>query len=106
MARKPVTNNATDIKDNEGVEYRGVYTGNKIIETKLGEQTLWQFQDENHQPFSIYGFTNLNRAMEAVAPGTFLYITYQGTKKVQTKYGLKDVHQVLVEQEVPENTAA
>ena len=102
MARKAVTSNATDIKDTPGLEYRGLFTGSKVIETKLGEQTLWIFQDDNHQVFSVYGFTNLNRAMEAVVPGTYLYITYTGTKKVQTKYGMKDVHQVEVSMEVPD----
>lgn len=102
--RKPVTNNAVDIKETEGVEYRGIFTGSKVIETKLGEQTIWQFQDENHQPFSIYGFTNLNRALEAVAIGTFIYITYRGQKTVQTKYGMKPVHQVDVDAEVPDTT--
>lgn len=100
--RKPVTSNTVDIKESEGTEFRGTYTGNKHIETKLGEQTLWQFTDENNQPFSIYGFTNLNRAMENIGIGTFCYITYTGTKKVQTKFGMKDVHQVQVDIEVPD----
>jgi hypothetical protein len=52
--------------------------------------------------FGIYGFTNLNRAMEAVEPGTLVKITYQGTQNVQTKYGMKDVHQASVQVWLPD----
>lgn len=97
MARKQVTSNATDIKDFEGTEFSGNYIGSKTIETKLGEQVLWQFTDPKGQPFTIYGFTNLNRAMESVGINTFVWITYKGTQNVKTKYGMKDVHQVSVE---------
>lgn len=97
MAWKEVTNTATDIKKTPGQDYVGEYLSSKLIKTKIGEQTIYKFRDEEGNPFSIYGFTNLNRAMENIAEGTMCKITYVGTKNVQTKFGMKDVHQVRVE---------
>ena len=97
MAFKPVSTNAIDIKKEKGKPYVGTYTGKQDIVTKIGPQTIWQFVDEDEQPFGIYGFTMLNRAMNNVGNGKLCRITYQGTKNVKTKFGLKDVHQVLVE---------
>ena len=106
MARQAVANSAVDIKQQEGVEFSGNYTGHKEIDTKLGVQTIWNFTDSAGKPFGVYGFTMLNRAMESVGEGEFVYITYTGKKKLQTKYGLKDVHQVSVDREVPEEAGA
>lgn len=98
MAWKTVTNlQGTDIKKHQGEAFVGEYTGHDKITTKIGEQQIFKFRDENGNPFSIYGFTNLNRAMEAITAGTMCRITYTGTENVQTKFGMKDVHQVRVE---------
>lgn len=94
-----VTNNAIDIKGHKDKSYIGTYTGKKDIVTKVGPQIVWQFTDEDEQPFAIYGFTNLNRAMEGVGLESVCRITYKGTQRVQTKFGMKDVHQVLVERQ-------
>ena len=102
MAWKEVTNTATDIKKTPGKDYVGEYLSNKIITTKIGNQVIYKFRDEEGNPFSIYGFTNLNRAMENIAEGTMCKITYVGTKNVQTKFGMKDVHQVRVEIDTPD----
>ncbi len=93
---KPVSGNAIDIKKTTE-PHTGTYTGHEAITTKFGPQVVFKFMGEDGQPFGIYGFTNLNRCMNAVAEGNLCRITYKGTQKLQTKYGLKDVHQVLVE---------
>lgn len=98
-----VTNNAIDIKGHKEKPFVGTYVGKKDVQTKVGPQVIWQFMDDDEQPFAIYGFTNLNRAMEGVGVNAFCRITYKGTAKVQTKYGLKDVHQVVVERQVPDH---
>ena len=99
MAWKTVTSEALDIKKEVGVEHIGTYTGHKDITTKIGAQVIWQFTDEDGKPFGVYGFTNLNRAMEAVAVGQTVKITYQGTQFVKTKFKPtgQDVHQVSVQ---------
>jgi len=98
MAFKPVTNVAIDIKKGGEVPHVGTYTGNKKIQTQMGEQTVWQFEGEDGMPFGIYGFTMLNRAMENVKEGWLCRITYKGQQEVMTKkFGKKKVHQVLLE---------
>lgn len=97
MAFKPVSNTALDIKKDKGNPHIGTYVGKSNIVNKIGPQTVFNFVDQEEQPFGVYGFTNLNRAMESVKEGSLCRITYQGTKNVMTKFGLKDVHQVLVE---------
>lgn len=97
MAWKSVNTSATDIKKHKGEEYIGEYLGHDEIETKIGKQKIYKFRDENGNPFAIYGFTNLNRAMESIAEGILCRIVYTGTENVQTKFGMKDVHQVNVE---------
>ncbi len=96
MAFKAITGNAIDLKKTTGA-YEGTYTGKNDITTKIGPQVVYNFLDKNDQVFSVYGFTNLNRAMNSVHPGNLVRLTYQGTKNLKTKYGMKDVHQVLVE---------
>lgn len=97
MAWKEVGSNAIDIKKNGDKPLIGSYVGHKEITTKIGDQVIWQFTDEDEQPFGVYGFTMLNRAMESVKVGTLCRLTYRGTKNVKTKFGMKDVHQVTVE---------
>lgn len=97
MAFKPVSTNATDIKKHKGSPFIGEYKGSQEITTKIGKQVIWNFTEENGSPLNIYGFTNLNRVMEHIEPGTVCRITYTGTVNVQTKFGMKDVHQVIVE---------
>ena len=99
-----ITNNAIDIKGHKDLPFVGTYTGKKDITTKVGPSIVWQFTDEDDQPFAIYGFTMLNRAMEGAGIGTLCRITYKGSETVQTKYGLKPVHQVLVERHIGDKT--
>lgn len=106
MAWKSVSTSGTDIKKHKGEEYIGEYLSRETIKTKIGEQFIYKFRDENGNPFAIYGFTNLNRAMESISEGTLCKIVYTGTENVQTKFGMKDVHQVSVEidtEEKPEH---
>lgn len=97
MAFKPVSTQATDIKKHLDIPFIGEYKGVNKITTKIGEQNIFNFVDPSGAPFGIYGFTNLNRVMEHIEPGAICRITYKGTENMQTKFGMKDVHQVLVE---------
>lgn len=99
MAFKPVSvGNVIDIKKQGSDEpLVGNFVGHKEITTKIGKQVIWQFTDEEGAGFGVYGFTNLNRCLENAAVGKLYRITYQGTKNILTKFGKKDVHQVLVE---------
>lgn len=97
MAWKQVERNTIDIKaKNPGHQLVGTYTGFKKIKTELGENTIWQFQNEHSEVFGVYGFTNLNYQMEGVAPGTNCRLTYKGKSKTKNKFG-KFPHQILVE---------
>jgi len=96
--------NAIDIKKEPKKEYVGYYQGSTKIDTPLGPQTIWNFRDDEGKHYGIYGFTNLNSSMGAIAPDMYTKIVYQGTKNVKTKFGMKDVHQVTVEYE--DNTKA
>ena len=97
MAFKEVNTNALDIKKHKGDSYTGTFKGSHKITTKIGEQIIWEFTDSNGLGFGIYGFTNLNRAMETIPEDSIVRITYLGTENVKTKYGQKDVHMVRVE---------
>ena len=98
MAFQPVTSNATDIKESPNTDFVGYYLDSRQIVTKVGPQVIYKFENKDGEIFNVYGFTNLNRAMENVKVGTLTKLRYLGTKKVDTKYGKnKDVHQVAVE---------
>ena len=97
MAFKAVSGNALDIRKDKDVAHVGHYVGRQEIVTKIGPQIIWKFVDEKGQPFGIYGFSNLNRYMETIAVNSLVRVTYQGTQNLKTKYGMKDVHQVLCE---------
>lgn len=97
MAFKAVNTNALDIKKVKGKPHTGTYNGATEIVTKIGKQFVHNFTDDLGLPFGIYGFTMLNRALAGVKAGTLVRITYTGTVNCQTKFGMKDVHQVLVE---------
>ena len=102
MAWKKVERNTIDIKvKNPGTQVVGTYTGFKKIRTELGENTIWEFHDEEGKPFGVYGLTNLNFQMEGVAPGINCRLTYKGKAAVKNKFG-KFPHQVLVEIEEDE----
>ncbi len=89
--------NSIDIKKKEGDSVVGIFTGSKKITTKLGEQVIWQFVDEDEKPFGIYGFTALNFCMEIIKPGALVRVTYTGKQDKQTKFGLRPVHNCTVE---------
>lgn len=94
---KPVNVVAIDIKKEPGVAHVGTYVGHTNVDTPLGPQIIWNFIDETELPFSVYGFTNMNRSMNALKEGSLCRLTYTGKKNVKTKFGMKDVHQVVVE---------
>jgi hypothetical protein len=97
MAWNNVSATAIDIKKQKGVSHEGTYRGKREITTKVGPQVIWDFVGEDGVGFGIYGFTNLNRAMESLSPGVLCKITYNGTQNVQTRFGMKDVHQCQVD---------
>ncbi len=97
MAWKELSSNTIDIRKQKDVAFIGIYQGSKKIQTKIGEQTIYNFMDEEGEPFGIYGFTNLNRIMEGAKEDLLYRITYTGTENRETKFGRKDVHQVKVE---------
>lgn len=75
----------------------GIYQGKKDIVTKIGNQVIWNFLDEDEKPIGIYGFTSLNYKMETIKPGSLVRVTYTGKIKKETKFGLREVHQCVVE---------
>ncbi len=90
--------NAVDIKAEGSIPVQGVYLGVKNIQTDYGEQYIYRFKQPNGSVLGVYGFTNLNKGMESVATGTMVRLTYEGTKKVDTRFGKnKPVHQVKIE---------
>src|SRR3989304_4383365 len=97
MAWENISSTAIDIKKHKGEAYEGTYRGSHEFQTKVGKQVIWEFTDKDGAPLGIYGFTNLNRAMESIEAGTVLRITYTGTQNVQTRFGMKDVHQIQVQ---------
>jgi len=97
MAFKEVAAGATiDIKKQKDTPVEGVYVDTKNIVTEIGPQVIYQLK-QGGSVQGIYGFTNLNIAMESVCKGALVRLTYTGTKNVKTKYGMKDVHQCKVE---------
>ena len=96
MAFKEVAaGNTVDIKNEKGKPFEGVYVGSKGIVTEIGPQTIYRFK-QGANVTGVYGFTNLNRAMEGICEGALVRLTYLGTENVKTKFGMKDVHQVSV----------
>jgi hypothetical protein len=92
-----VNTTAIDIKKHKGESYAGTFKGSHEITTKIGKQVIWEFADEAGLSFGVYGFTNLNRALETIPTDSQVRMTYLGTENVKTKYGQKDVHMVKVE---------
>ena len=97
MAYEPLKVNTIDVKKKVDEPHEGYFTGREDITTKIGPQIIWRFRGKDGNPFGIYGFTNLNYCMKNAPVGVMIRVTYTGTEKRETKYGLKDVHQVLVE---------
>lgn len=104
MAFRVVNGKYVDIKTIPGRKITGVYRSRKDIVTSVGPQVVWELENIKGVDTSdgavsgIYGFTNLNRAMKDIPFGTLVRITYAGVQKgVKTRFGLKDVHQVVVE---------
>lgn len=98
MTRQEITGDVLGFKNWPiNTEKSGVYRGSRGIPGKYGkEQMIWEFTDEDGLPFGIYGVGALDKRMKSISPGTFVYITYQGTKSIQGK----NVHQVKVEKDV------
>jgi len=85
-----------DIKKEPKKPYTGTYTGSRQFETKIGMQTVYEFQGEKGK-FGIYGFGHLNMLMKEAKQNDLCRVTYLGTERIKTKYGMKDVHQAQLE---------
>jgi len=80
-----------------GVPWQAYFLGTAEKQTeKFGINKIHKFMSIKGDVFKIYGFTALNMKLEQVKPGHLCQITYNGTQKVNTKYGKKDIHQVTV----------
>ena len=98
MAFKQVNTQTIDIKKHQDEPFVGVLLKGEKTSGQFGENYTWHFEDEDGIPFSIYGFTMLNRSLIPIKTGSMLRVTYKGTEEVQTKkFGKKAVHQVSVE---------
>ena len=90
--------NTTDIKKQPGRTFQGRFLGRTDFKTKKGlDQVKWNFNAPDGTPFSVYGFTNLNRALEQVPVGAEVLMTYTGKVAAQTAFGIRDVHQCTVD---------
>jgi len=99
MRREVTGGDVIDIKKDEPetTTHEGFYLEAKIIQTQIGKQYIYKFKRQDGRIFGIYGFTNLNIRMENIMQGDYCFLTYLGTKNIQTKFGMKDVHMVRVE---------
>lgn len=92
------TTNTRDIKkEGPGAVAEGIYSGRRTFDTQFGEQSVWQFTGKDKTSFGIYGFTSLNRWMEAVPVGALTRVTYLGKEVIETKRGKVGMHQCRVE---------
>ena len=73
------------------------YVGKNEVEGQFGDEIHHFFQKEDGTQVKVYGFTTLNRLLEAIPVGSFVRVIYKGKEKVQTKYGKKEVHQCTVD---------
>ena len=90
--------NTTDIKKQPGRTFQGRFLGRTDFKTKKGmDQVKWNFNAPDGSPFSVYGFTNLNRALEQVPVGAEVLMTYTGKVAAQTAFGVREVHQCTVD---------
>jgi hypothetical protein len=99
MAYQEVTNQGIDIKEYLGKPMEGFYLETTTHDGKFGDYKVHTFQSLKGPIVNIFGFTMFNLKMERITPGTLCKITYTGTENVKTKYGMKDVHQIKVEQD-------
>ena len=65
------------------------YSGSKQVNTKFGEQWLHEFEKKDGKKVSVWGFTHLNRLLEATTKGVLCKVTYIGKSDSKNKYGNK-----------------
>jgi hypothetical protein len=75
----------------------GFYVGKNEVEGQFGDEVHHFFQKDDGTQVKVYGFTTLNRLLEAIPVGSYVRVIYKGKEKVQTKYGKKEVHQCTVD---------
>ena len=74
----------TDFPNKPLVAY---YLGSKQVNTKFGEQWLHEFEKKDGKKVSIWGFTSLNRLLEATTKGVSCKVTYTGLSEGKNKWG-------------------
>ena len=76
----------------------GVYTGCMEKPGKFKDiDKTYKVRGDDGEITGVNGFTGLDRKMEGIPVGVKIRLTYLGTENVNTKFGMKDVHQVKVE---------
>ena len=75
----------------------GRYLAKREINRKDGgTSTIFKIRTREGE-IEIWGFGQLNALMNGVAENSVVRITYNGTQKMKTKYGVRDVHSATVE---------
>lgn len=97
MALREVKLEALKLADFIDQPITGYYLGSKEIETDFGTSEVHDFYNGDKKSFfSFYGVSALNQKLKAVPQGSFVKITYKGKVQAKTKYGMRDVHNVIV----------
>lgn len=107
----PERNTISLQKKDPGFSVEGVYQGNKVVKTDLGDTMIYNFQDEEDKPFGVWAFSSLNFQMDGVKTGSRVKLTYMGKAKQKNKFGKfphiakvevwKDDEEVAAEEEEP-----
>ena len=99
MARKKVEGGAriSMSKQASGTEWSGTYVKGYEIDSSLsktGKQQIWQFVDEDGNPFEFYGCASMDNKMKQVPLNSMVWIKHGGTYK--SKFG-RDAANVEIE---------
>lgn len=79
-----------DLRQHPNKDFVGKYKESFAYDGNFGKKNyIYKFVDKDGLPFSIFGFTTLDRYMSNIEPETWCKITYTG--KVKNKRG-QDVH--------------
>lgn len=104
MALREVKMEAFKLTDFVNQPVTGYYLGSKEIETDFGTSEVHEFFNaEKKSYFSFYGVTSLNLKLKAVPTGSLVQFTYKGKVQAKTKYGMRDVHDVVVAYDPDDN---
>lgn len=104
MALREVKMEAFKLVDFTDIPVTGYYLGSKEIETDFGTSEIHDFYNaEKKSYFSFYGVTAFNLKLKSVPQGALVQFTYKGKVQAKTKYGNRDVHNVVVAYDPDDN---